>query len=438
MSFQGTSHERALLGAVLERLVAITKNPVWPDFAPAIMPLAIAIHDAESMWRTSPSSDATVAAESSVKVPGSQAMVRFPGIDPRIVANSMVDFDGVSTATVIVPAEAATDAVDTGWNRYAGLAAHELFHVHQAERGFARPANEAVPLTMSWDDPERLALARAEWLALRRAVESPEDDLARAAFREAVALRRARAARLPDEELAYVRAVERMEGTARYVEVRAREDLQERVSWMGQTSLDMRRRCYDTGLAWCLMLDRFGSSDWKSAVATSHSSKALHLDEMAASLDERDIARAAALDSWKALVPAARDDIARERFRREGRLASLRSPDRARAAVRAAPGLDLLVTGFDPMNVLSYDSATVVHERYLSLTAGDATVTVLDLPAITTSAGDHPLFAGLRDAEIVGEAAGSWEWPDSRVRIEGSHTIAEGNDGLTIVLGAPA
>jgi hypothetical protein len=147
MSSHGAAQEHALLGAVLERLVAITKHPVWPGFAPATMPLAIAIIDAESTWRTSPSPDAIASAQSTAKVPGSQTMLRFPGIDPRIVANSVADFDGIPTATVIVPGGAVSNGVDTGWNEIAGLAAHELFHVYQAERGFAPGGNEAVLLS---------------------------------------------------------------------------------------------------------------------------------------------------------------------------------------------------------------------------------------------------------------------------------------------------
>lgn len=114
MSSHGMSQEHALLAAVLERLVSITKSSVWPEFPPATMPLAIAITDAESTWRTSPLPEGVVVAKSSVQVPESQTMSRFAGIDPRIVANSVADFDGVPTATVIVPAEALAAGAGPG------------------------------------------------------------------------------------------------------------------------------------------------------------------------------------------------------------------------------------------------------------------------------------------------------------------------------------
>jgi len=429
------SQERARLGAVLERLVAITENPVWPGFTPATLPLAIAIHDAESTWRTSPSSDATVTAESSMKAPGSRTLLRFPGIDPRIVANSVADFDGVPTATVIVPTGDLANGAGTGWDEgtgLAGLVAHELFHVHQAEAGFAPGGNEAVLLSAPWDDPKSLALARAEWTALRRAASSGEDERAFAALRDALALRRERAAYLSDELMAYIRATECKEGTARYVQTRAcwGDETPDIASLMGEPSLDLRQRCYDSGLAWCLLLDRFGPPAWTAAVTASHRTS---LDEIAGSLAGDQATEVA--DSWRALLPEATAEIEHERTSRGRRLASLRSPNRGHALVRPAPGLDLVVSGFDPMNVSVCDAATVVHERYLVLAAGNASLTVLNMAAITTSSGDHPLFAGLRDAEICGDDDGAGVWPDGRLRIDGDHTVTKLADGtITIVL----
>jgi hypothetical protein len=434
MSSHGAAQEHALLVAVLERLVAITKHPVWPGFAPATMPLAIAIIDAESTWRTSPSPDTIASAQSTAKVPGSQTMLRSPGIDPRIVANFVADFDGIPTATVIVPAGAVPNGADTGWNEIAGLAAHELFHVYQAENGFAPGGNEAVLLTAPWDDPEGLALAWAEWTALRRAVSSREDERAYAALPDAVALRRERAAHLPEEMLEYIRATEFKEGTARYVQARARrDDPSDYASWMSEQSLDLRRKCYDSRLAWCLLLDRFGPPEWKATVSSSPGTS---LDEMAVSLAGGRATEAAG--SWRDLIPSTGDNIERERAHRDQRLSSLRSPKRGHAVVRPAPGLDLVVAGFDPINVSVCDAATVVHERYLALAAGDASLTMLDMAAITTSNGDHPLFAGLREAEICGSEEGAGVWLDPRLRIEGDHRVAERADGTLIIeLGTP-
>lgn len=438
MASHRAPEEHALLIAILERLVAITKNSVWPGFAPAAMPLAITINDADSTWRTSPSSDTTVAVESSVKIPGSQTMTRFPGIDPRIVANSVADFDGVPTATVIVPAGALANGADTGWRELAslaGLAAHELFHVFQAEAGFAPGGNEAVLLTAPWDDPEALALARAECTALRRAVNSREDEHAYAALRDAVALRRARATQVPEELFEYIRATEFKEGTARYVQARAcwDDDPPDRAFWMGETSQDLRRGCYDSGLAWCLLLDRFGPPEWKAAVASSDGT---NLDTLAVSLAGKQATWATG--TWRDLLPLAIADIDRERTSRGQRLASLRSPERGHAVVRAAPGLELVVAGFDPINVSVCDAATVIHERYLELEAGNASLTVLGMAAITTSSGDHLLFAGLSGAELCGDGEGAGVWPDARLRISGDHTVTKRADGtLVIELGTP-
>ncbi len=104
--------------------------------------------------------------------------------------------------------------------------------------------------------------------------------------------------------------------------------------------------------------------------------------------------------------------------------------------VKAAPGLDLVVARFDPINVSVCEATTVVHERYLELEAGDASLTVLDMAAITISDGDHPLFARLRAAEICGDEDGAWVWTNSRLRIRGEHTVTLQDDGtVTIELG---
>lgn len=439
MSSQGAVWERALLAAILERLAAITAQPVWPEFRPAALPLAVAIRDAGSTWRLSPP-DSARSPGTTIEVVAGQTVMRLPQIDPRIVANSVADFDGVPAATVIVPPGAMTPDVDDGWNRYVGIAAHELFHVHQAEMGFAPGGNEAVLLTLSRNDPCRLAMARAEWSALRRAVETREAAPPGSTVREAIALRRERIKQLSAEELAYVRATELKEGTARYVEARTRGSSPPDADfWMDEAGLELRYRCYDTGMAWCLLLNRFGPDDWKAPIA-AHAGDGWSLDEMAmATLPDRGEASEAPA-SWEDLVPTTTDDIARERSRRAELVASLRSPGKTRVVVSAAPGLDLLVEGFDPLNVLSLDSATVLHERYLALAAGDTTLTILDRPAITTSSsnGDHPLFAGLREAEVFGDVNVSLVLPATGLRIEGPHHITEGTDGVvTIVLGAP-
>lgn len=431
--------ERALLAAIVERLAVITKQPMWPEFRPATMPLAVAMCDAGSTWRVSWPPASILPPDATMEVVAGQPAIRFPEIDSRIVANSVADSDGVPTATVIVPPGAMAADAGSGWNRYVGIAAHELFHVHQAERGFAPGGNEAALLTFPWDDPASLALARAEWSALRRAVDAQEAADAQSAAQDALALRRERIARLSEEELAYVRATELKEGTARYVEARTLWDEPPNNAFrMDEAGLELRYRCYDTGLAWCLLLDRVDPDDWKVALLT-RSDGAVHLDEivMAALSDRGDGGKDPG--SWLDFVPAATDDIARERTSRSRLLASLRSPRRARAVVRAAPGLELLVAGFDPLNVLAIDATTVVHERYLELTAGDATMTVLDRSAITTSKGDHPLFAGLLETEVVGEVGPAPISSSFGLGIEGSHEITEGNDaGVVIVLGAPA
>lgn len=61
--------------------------------------------------------------------------------------------------------------------------------------------------------------------------------------------------------------------------------------------------------------------------------------------------------------------------------------------------------GFDPLNVQVVAPGEVLHTRFVGLGNAAGAVEVLGDSAMTTAAGDHPLFSGLRSVALTGLVA---------------------------------
>jgi hypothetical protein len=79
----------------------------------------------------------------------------------------------------------------------------------------------------------------------------------------------------------------------------------------------------------------------------------------------------------------------------------------------AHPGLRLVVDagsqplqpqGFDPLNVENLGDGEVLHHRWVKLGNDRGTLEVLDRESLTTAAGSHPLFDGVRTLTLTGVA----------------------------------
>lgn len=369
---------------VLTAYARFTADAHWPGFDPQSVPLAI--FDGTRTWLSGyPGCPAAFGTA------GTGSVLVYPGRHPAILANSVAEIDGVLVATLLLPGHEERSPAE-----YAALALHEAFHAFQ-DRTFPEwAANEADLLTYPVDDPQLVALARIEDLALERALRSKDSSAWTATFVQA---RAARFAALPPPAVRYERQTELTEGLAQYLEWRALGTSPESLSW-SEALLDVRRRCYRTGAVMAFLLDRV-VMQWQrqltSAVNTS-------LDELLTQAPSVQSAHPATIppDEQAAIIAQAERAVAEVITTRTHLRASFRTQAGRRLDIMTAPDRPLWVRGFDPMNLVLLESGEVLHERYLALENTDGVLELFAGRALTEAAGPHPLFDGVRTVTLTG------------------------------------
>jgi hypothetical protein len=380
--------------AEFERMAA---QRLWPGFQPADLPLAV--FDGDATWVFEfPRALAGFAADA--RCAGAQ---RAPGRHANMRANSTVDWDGVVVATVLLGALPADSAAI-----HAATAVHEAFHAHQRERHPRWIADEATLFTYPADDDTLLALAKLEMEALRRGIAAGDATESARWAATALAQRQRRGARMPPEAMAYERASELNEGLAQYVERRALE------GGLGLTRgsrarLDddrpadgVRWRCYASGEAWALALDRHAPG-WRERIALEDS---LALDVLLATAPR---VRAAAPAAFEPAAVARAESAARQAVAslREARVQQGREflSRRGHTLVFESPVDPWWPRDFDPLNVRVLNDGVVLHGRWLRVGNDADGIEILDRAVLSEPAGGHPLFTGVRRLVITGLAA---------------------------------
>lgn len=378
--------------AVLAAFDRMAGRDLWPGFAPGELPLAL--YDGVSTWLLRHPDPP----EGFHAVPGEERAAVFAGRHPTVRANTSTELGGAETAVAILEGRLEEPPA-----RLAGLLLHEAFHVHQRRRHPGWSANEMALLTYPTGDSTVLGLRRLETRALRGALRAGTAEERRARARSALAVRSERFGLLPPNAVAYERKTELNEGLARYVERRAAGDgdrpVFETVAFPPE---EVRRRAYATGQALALLLDDAHPA-WKERLASDSAATLDGLLRGALPGDGRpsQAARPGAADRRRALARAGRDVRRLERERRE-RLADFLERPGWRVELVAAAGAPLWPRRFDPLNLLKVDGERVLHTRWLVLGHDAARVEVMDHAALTTAAGEHPLFQGVSRLLVTG------------------------------------
>ena len=356
---------------VLEEFDRIAAQPLWPGFEPRQIP--VALYDGFNTYlcrHPAPPKEFQPLEDH----PG---IFVFAGRHPSMLANTSTGIGGITTATV---------TLDAAGRNQAAILVHECFHVFQRQRHPSWAPNEATLFTYPVEDLEGLALSRLELEALRRAL---AEDAACWTGR-ALKIRRERFARLPADAVAYERGTELNEGLAQYVEGLAagRKDLQFRV--FGPS--EVRQRGYLSGEALARLLDR-AAPGWKLKVERS-------LDELlpepaGANCDFTGEERQAALREAQSGLDALRQRRAELRRMFE-------TQPGWRIVVQAADGKPLLLKSFDPLNVERLSEREILHKRMLQLGNDAGSLEILNHGSMTTAAGAHPLFDGVRKWIVTG------------------------------------
>jgi hypothetical protein len=356
---------------VLEEFDRIAAQPLWPGFEPRQIPVALYDGSSTYLYRH------PAPPKEFQPLEGHPGIYVFAGRHPSMLANTSTSIGGVTTATLTV-SPAGRDQ--------AALLVHECFHVFQRQRHPSWAPNEAALFTYPVEDVEGLALSRLEMEALRRALAG---DPACWAGR-ALTIRRERFARLPADTVAYERGTELDEGLAQYVEGLAAGRKELRFRDFGPT--EVRQRGYLSGEALARLLDR-AAPGWKLKVERS-------LDELLPALggancdfteEERQAARRQAQSDMDSL-----------RQRRAELRRSFETQPGWRVVVQAADGKPLLLKSFDPLNVERLSEREILHTRMLQLGNDAGSLEILNHGSMTTAAGAHPLFDGVRKWTVTG------------------------------------
>lgn len=360
----------------------------WPGYDPLSVPLAIFDGTNTFLFRHPAPPDGFVESGS--------AFV-FEGRHPRIVANSSVTIGEVSTATVMLE----TLPEESSPRDRAALVAHEGFHVFQGRTVRRWGANEVNLFTYPVDDVALLALRRMETEALRRAFAAEEPDDVREWAVCALRFRDERFVSLDEASRSYERGIETMEGTASYVEYRVAERTQPPLPEDGFDAEDVRSRCYTTGVAWALLMDRF-SPDWRDGFADSDS---LFLDTAAAQAlrggEDSTLPGAFTASETAAIELSARADVERVVEKRVERRAEFESLPGWSVVVKADAAGPLWPQGFDPLNVHHVEGG-ILHTRFLKLGNDSGNLEIMGTASLTEGAGPHPLFNGVLSLTVTG------------------------------------
>lgn len=285
----------------------------------------------------------------------------------------------------------------------AALAVHEHFHAHQRERAragaaFGRSERPAGVRVYPAFDTVNAALLALEGRILASSLETgagPRSGrgMPEARAREFLAVRRRRRASLLDQVNRWEQRLERNEGLADYVAVRAlrwlsrtdhrgwgdeaRAELDRRRAWLrglvtsGDSSL--RRRHYATGSAIALALDALAPRWPRRMTAGDRSLEGLLAEALEPNAGEipsdGSFRRAARREGLAELRGRVASHLAGIAGRRAARVDSLLG--RSGTVLRLEAGDPATICGLDPLNVRHVDRRRVLHGGFLRVCGPD-------------------------------------------------------------------
>ncbi len=204
---------------------------------------------------------------------------------------------------------------------------------------------------------------------------------------------------------------------------------------------EIRNRGYATGNIMSTLLDRLRPG-WREQISAD---TGLTLDSLL-TLSLGDLPRACEFeDDLERDIRATAESDVRE-FKRQ-RVNVLREfQDRAgwRIVITAKQPNWFWPGGFDPSNITALTRGRLLHNRWLKLSTGDASVEILDRSSLTIPVGEHPMFNGMQEVLVTGIDARpepDMENDTLRVTLEGIIIRAVGAqwkmDGQTLTIQLP-
>jgi len=371
---------------------AAANSDLWPGFDPLTIPLVVFDGtDTYAFGHPTPP-------EGFLPLGKTQPTVyKFPGRHPKVVANSSATIGNVSCATLDYGNEAVLGSIPL--SKVTATAIHEAFHVYQRRKHTSWMGNDMDLFLYPVDDAQLLVWRRLETEYLRRACEAGNDDAAVINIRLAIFVREKRFSAMSNKFSAYERGTELNEGLATYVEFRVLGRKIPELPEGGYESEDVRLRCYQSGLAFGLLLDRF-EPNWRNDLEQKDDTSLTEL--LIGAVGRADVsASEISGPELEAIAKAATTETAGLRQQwTDRRLEYLGLPGWS-LVIETAPDAPLQPVGFDPWNVKRAEGS-VLHTRFLKLKNSQGHLELLGGTALTEGAGAHPIFNGIRRFVLTG------------------------------------
>lgn len=386
---------------VVATLDRFSEMELWPGFDATTYPIAVFDGQRTLLFRHPDPPDEFQPLE------GHEDVWVSPGKHPAMRWNSNADIGGASTATLLLTIEPGRSV-----EYEAHILFHEVFHLFSKPLHPTWRPNEMWRYSYPMDDVDNYRQLLLEEEALARAITSETDDSATSWTAEALAIRTQRTAKLSEEHRTFETALELQEGTAVYMgrsAIGIADDTERLREERGPEGI--RWRCYETGSAIAVVLDRL-LPEWKQALDAEPDTTFTELLEMA--IAARGVAPAIftneELISVSNRAEAAISDLEAERaavyedFSGRGK----------RVVLRLADEDEQLGTGrFNPMAVEVLNNGEVLQTNFLTADHPRGKVSLqnphyvrgsLDgVVALTTPASEnHPFMYGYRQIAVSG------------------------------------
>lgn len=279
--------------------------------------------------------------------------------------------DEFNACTIILFEDFPTAIVDVRlspqFNEMYAIIIHELFHGYQYTYGESRFPNELVGIDYSLSE-KNISLRIEEQIALHQALQTKELS----SLHYFIALRNTRTSLFPDET-GYEAAIETIEGPAHYIETRAFKDVSSDSykQYITKTlnllidpiesHLHIRKSCYSSGLALCMLLDYY-SPNWQQSFTESKVS----LFEFFESLFKNNDLTITIADHSQTVEMIRQKD----KQLRQAKFEQFQQSTGYKVVIKGT----FKVTTFDPMNITKYNNQAL-HHNFIKLSANGLSYT---------------------------------------------------------------
>ena len=297
-----------------------------------------------------------------------------------VFGNRRTMLENVWLATSILNASTSATGRPLTIREIAALVLHEQFHVFQAIRHPDWLPDDLALFDYPLDSVESLRLRMAEVEGFKRAVTAEEENDAAGWAAWALKMRRQRLSGLPDKHARYESELQRLEGTAEYIEYLAGgRGVMDGPRAAGIAPRAARELGYQEGRWLAVLLDRL-DPDWKDAWESGEF--AYLEDRLEKTLQEFPEQRSFTPSEMQAMDAEAEQSLRRSEAERKKLSETVKSTIGNKLEIIAV-NRPLKLQNFDPFNIEALNEREMLHKEWLVLKNERGAVEVFRQPCLT-------------------------------------------------------